>query len=273
MDIGILGAQSAHTVFFGRLLNSGRLGDVRAAALWPGDAPDLVAGRLAETGIAACCATPGALLQKTDAVLLLLRDGHAHAPFAVRCMQEGKPVFVDKPFACTVADAEKMAAASRESGVPMMGGSTLCFLPEVAEAKREYEAAVGLYLSFSADPDSPYSGWAFYGSHLTDLAAAIGAGEARLLHVNRQDGEVTAAFADGVKCVELHTSPRPQDPVIRLQYAGGYSRSIPLYDHERCYEYGMRAFVQMLQTGQSRDTCRLVQSTRLLCAVADAIKK
>ncbi len=57
-----------------------------------------------------------------------------HARMAIRALEAGKPVLVEKPIALTINEAEAMVAASRKAGKPLMVGQVLPFVPEFAFA-------------------------------------------------------------------------------------------------------------------------------------------
>jgi predicted dehydrogenase len=57
-----------------------------------------------------------------------------HAEMAVRALRAGKHVLVEKPIALTVADADSMLAAARDSGRLLMVAQVLPFFPEFAFA-------------------------------------------------------------------------------------------------------------------------------------------
>ena len=58
-----------------------------------------------------------------------------HAPMAIRALEAGKAVLVEKPIAATVADADAMLAASRRSGSPLMVAHVLPFFAEFTYAR------------------------------------------------------------------------------------------------------------------------------------------
>lgn len=63
-----------------------------------------------------------------------------HLSHALMCIEAGLPVLVEKPFATTAADAQRIADAARSSGVFAMEGMWTRFLP-AAQALRERLAA------------------------------------------------------------------------------------------------------------------------------------
>jgi predicted dehydrogenase len=58
-----------------------------------------------------------------------------HAPLAIRALEAGKHVLVEKPIALTAADADAMVAAAQRTGKRLMVGHVLPFFPEFAFAR------------------------------------------------------------------------------------------------------------------------------------------
>jgi len=59
-----------------------------------------------------------------------------HVEYALRAIKAGKPVFLEKPIAGSVADATKIVEAAEEAGVCLMVGLVVRFFPEYAMARR-----------------------------------------------------------------------------------------------------------------------------------------
>jgi len=73
---------------------------------------------------------PVELVECADAVIIA-SPAATHARFARQCIDAGKPCLVEKPFALSVRDAEGVARAAAERGVPVMAGHLLLFHPAV----------------------------------------------------------------------------------------------------------------------------------------------
>src|SRR3954466_5671619 len=74
-----------------------------------------------------------------------------HAPLAIRALEAGKHVLVEKPIALTTAEADAMVAAARASGKLLMVAHVLPFFPEFAfaadaVANRKYGALRAAHL-------------------------------------------------------------------------------------------------------------------------------
>jgi predicted dehydrogenase/nucleoside-diphosphate-sugar epimerase len=101
---------------------------------------------------------------RPDAVLVCTQQD-VHLPIARLALEAGAAVFVEKPLAHTLADAEALAALAAEKGRPVSCGYTLAYLPVFARA-RDAVPAIGtlrqarssMYLS---QVFGPRQGWMY----------------------------------------------------------------------------------------------------------------
>ena len=73
---------------------------------------------------------PADMLGRIDAVLVLSVSGIPHRERAMPFLETGIPAFVDKPFACSLEDAEAMIDVTRTRGVLLWSSSALRFSEE-----------------------------------------------------------------------------------------------------------------------------------------------
>lgn len=261
MRVGIIGAQSRHVEYFGELINKSSLfGGARVEYIWGGDAPERLKECAAAVGIENIAGTPSEVVDSCDAVLITLRDGDAHAAYAVECLEKHKPVFVDKPFTRSVKDAVTILNTAVRTGTPFTGGSTLCFLPCIPDLKRKSPASPFIRVSYRADPFSPYGGWYFYGSHLTDLCAAICGTDAYSVCARLSGSEVTADVSYPGKKVRIFSAPHVERAAVTMD-------AEYVLDDKECYFHGMKAFFDVVSGGRSPDGERLLFSVRLMDAI------
>jgi hypothetical protein len=88
----------------------------------------------------------------------------------------GLPVFVDKPLACSVADAEAIVAAAERAGVPLLSGSALRWQAETRSLKARLASLagpceIGAYGTWY--PENEYGGAIFYAIHTIELAQEL----------------------------------------------------------------------------------------------------
>ena len=263
--IGFIGAQSLHSVYFGEVLSSGVPGLASTSGkIWAPDTPDLVPLRLVQGEISESCATLDELLEKSDAIMILLRDGNTHLSLAEQCLQSGKPLFVDKPFACAPEDARAMLDYAQKYKAPLMGGSTLCLLPETKLVASLASQAEEITISFAANWSSPFGGWYYYGSHLTDLCIAVGGADIKTVATTRLDERVKALVSYKNLKIHLCSEPDIKSLGFSIAFKSGEKRDIVIPDYDRCYRLGMERFSHMLKSGKSVHPERLYHSTVLL---------
>ena len=115
--VGIIGLDTSHATAFTKLLNDAsdaqHVAGARVVAAFPQGSPDIPSSvsRVPEYtegvkkfGVEIVDSIP-ALLERVDAVLLETNDGRPHLEQVIPVIAAGKPVFVDKPIAGTLADA------------------------------------------------------------------------------------------------------------------------------------------------------------------------
>src|ERR1051325_11009750 len=144
---GMIGLDTSHVPAFAKLFNNarttGELAGIRIVAGYPGgtDIPasrDRVKGfteQLRGMGIEIVETIP-ALLEKVDVVLLESVDGRIHLQEAIPVIQAGKPLFIDKPAAGSLADAIAIYELARKHNVPCFSSSSVRFSPGIQELRK-----------------------------------------------------------------------------------------------------------------------------------------
>ena len=263
MEIGVIGIRSKHLLFFREALS--RLypeGQHRITHIWGYDAPEL----LGDWTDLISCPTPEILIDAVDAVIIALRDGTQHAALAQMAIEAGKPVFVDKPFTCSPQQAGQLAALCAEKAVLCTGGSTVCFTKEVQQLKHDLPQQPVYTLSYQADPFTPFGGWYFYGSHLTDLCVTVFGGDWQSVQACQKGDRITAVVTYPGFQVTLRTS-RESQPL--LLHAG---RDYILDDHG-CYVAGMAHFINAIEGKEKSNAAELVRSVALMDAIFTSLRE
>ena len=140
-------------------------------------------------------ARPEELLGSIDGVLIEAVDGSVHLERARPFIDAGLPVYVDKPFACSLRDAREMADLAAKKKIPLFSSSSLRYAAEVVSI-RAHPEQVGrvlgcdAYSPASLHPRNP--GLFHYGIHgVETLYALMGPG----------CETVRCAFEEGVEVV------------------------------------------------------------------------
>lgn len=151
IKVGIIGLDTSHVVAFTKLLNdpqaSGTLAGVRIVAAFPGGSPDIPSSADRLQGFTEQVQKMGVeivdsvdtLVTKVDAVLLESVDGRPHLDQVRPVLKAGKPVFIDKPIAGSLADALEIFRLAEQYKVPCFSSSSLRFYPGVQAIRTSAE--------------------------------------------------------------------------------------------------------------------------------------
>ena len=134
-----------------------------------------------------------------DAFLLTSVDGRQHVEQFQELAEFGKPVFIDKPMACSHADAAEIAQTARQNIVPLMSASSIRFangLAGLVPAGRTVNACAAFGAMSLLDD---YPGYFWYGVHGADvLFSYMGRGCRSVQAVHEENTDVLVGqWADG----------------------------------------------------------------------------
>lgn len=118
------------------------------------------------------------MIGKVDAVLLARDDAENHYEMALPFLQAGIPIFIDKPFAITISEAEKMWAAQQKTG-QIFSCSSLRYAQELLLTAAEKESMGEIQLV----EGSIMKKWETYGIHILEPVLAQIPGRGKLLAV------------------------------------------------------------------------------------------
>lgn len=145
---------------------------------------------------------PTEMIGKIDGVLIESVDGSVHYDRAKPFLEAGIPMFIDKPFTCSLAHAKAIAELAQKNNVPVFSSSSLRYGLEVQEVHAkadEWGAVVGVD-AYSPGPLHPRNPGLFhYGIHgVETLYALMGAGCDSVWAVSTEGVDVvTGAWNDG----------------------------------------------------------------------------
>lgn len=138
IKVGIVGTDTSHVIAFTRILNDPSHADsvpgARVVAAYKGGSADVESSHTRVEKYAEELRSKwgleivpeiAALCGKVDAILLESVDGRKHLPQFREVVKCGKPVFIDKPLASTLADAREIARLAQQHRVPWFSTSSL----------------------------------------------------------------------------------------------------------------------------------------------------
>ena len=211
LRVGIIGLDTSHSIEFAKILNDPQaapdVAGCRVVAAYPKGSADIVSSasripkyteEIKKMGIEVV-ASIAELLPKVDVVLLETNDGRPHLEQAKAVLKAGKPMFIDKPVAGSLADAVAIFSAARQYRVPVFSSSSLRYM-KGAQAVRggAIGAVVGAdaYGPATLEPTHPDLFW--YGIHGVEaLFTVMGTGCERVVRVNTAGADVVVGTWKG----------------------------------------------------------------------------
>ena len=141
MRVGVIGVDTSHAVAFAKVMNApdakGALAEVEVVAAYPIGSPDLPSSadriegfteQLRDMGVAHRPG-PGDLARRWSMPCCVESvDGRPHLAQARAVIEAGKPLFIDKPVAASLADVQEIFRLAAEHEVPCFSSSALRFL-------------------------------------------------------------------------------------------------------------------------------------------------
>jgi len=201
---GIIGLDTSHAVAFTKVLNTDvqrpEVMGVRVVAAYAQGSKDIESSTARVPEYSKTVQALGveivptieALLDKVDVVFLESNDGRPHLEQLRPCLAAGKPVFIDKPIAGSLADAIKIFNEAAAAKTPIFSSSSLRF-GTATQAVRG--GSVGIvkqgetFSPASLEPHHPDLFW--YGIHgVESLFTTMGTGCISAKRGTTEDGKI-----------------------------------------------------------------------------------
>ena len=212
LRVGIIGLNTSHAIAFTELLNDSNIGQdlagCRVVAAYPEGSRTIESSKTRIPKYTAEIQTLGVevvnslgeLLARVDVVLLETNDGRPHLEQVWPVLRAGKPVFIDKPLAGSLAEAMVIFDEARQRNVPVFSSSSLRFSREVQDIR---QGAVGEIIGCDAyspcplEPTHPDLFW--YGIHgVETLFTLMGSGCEKVVRTHTAKTDVVmGTWQDG----------------------------------------------------------------------------
>ncbi|MFP4056492.1 MAG: Gfo/Idh/MocA family protein [Candidatus Brocadiia bacterium] len=203
-----------------------------------------------------------------DGILVADDCSCRHYRFAEPLWDAGLPMFIDKPLAGTIEEAEGVVAKARSHGVALFSASGLQYTREIEEARGAIEKLGPLLVALAASPGE----LVFYGIHgLAMLWSLYGPGIASVQNVGEEDVDVVKyRWRDGP--LGVHFGLPTGRPGWRLVVFGeGGKLDIPISDADYFYWNLQRHFLDMVRTGeQPVPNGQMLEIIRALCLARES---
>lgn len=214
--VGLVGLDTSHASTFTQLLHDPfhplHIPGAKVVAAYAGGSPDMAISASRVGNFTAevrdrygvqIVDTPEQVADGSDVVLLLASDGRTHPALFKSVAGRGKPVFVDKPFAVSLTDAQALFQIAADTGTRIFASSAFRYadgLASVLAGIRERGERIRTCHVRCWLPIEPTQGRYFwYGIHAAEmLVACMGTGVSNVECTgNESEDHITVRHADG----------------------------------------------------------------------------
>ena len=207
--VGMIGLDTSHSPAFVKLFNTADdLSDFRVVAAYPYGSRTIESSysripryteEVKEMGVEIVDAIDE-LIERVDVVLLETNDGRLHLEQALPVLEAGKPLFIDKPMAASLADVLALFDAADHYGVPVFSASSLRFQEPMLDVRAgSIGRVVGADAYSPAHLEETHPDLFWYGIHGVEiLFTVMGAGCQNVRRIASDSTDVVVGtWADG----------------------------------------------------------------------------
>jgi predicted dehydrogenase len=214
LRVGIIGCDTSHVPAFTKILNNpdakGDLAGFKVVAAFAGGSKDIPTSidrvpkfvkTLRDDYGVEMVDSIDELLKKVDVVLLESVDGRPHLEQARPVIKAGKPLFIDKPVAGSLADAIEIFELAAQHKVPCFSSSSFRFVPGVIALKDSPKigAVIGCDVHGPCSLEEHHPDLFWYGVHgVETLYTLMGTGCDSVVRTHTKGTDVvTGTWKDG----------------------------------------------------------------------------
>jgi GFO/IDH/MocA oxidoreductase family protein len=239
LRLGIIGTDTSHVIEFTNMLNNAdspeHVPGARVVVAFKGGSSEMpesykrvdrFANELRTRWNIQFVPDIASLCPKVDGIMLESLDGRQHLEQVKQAVACGKPLWIDKPLASSLAAAKEIARVTREAGVPWFSASSLRFSQIATSVKvPKLSGAV----TWGAGPLGPGDlDLAWYAIHSIELLYAVmgpGCEEVTRIHTDASD-VIIGKWRDG-RIGELHALRPDRDYGALVFQENGFITSPP----------------------------------------------
>jgi hypothetical protein len=239
LRLGIIGTDTSHVIEFTKMLNDAdsqeHVRGARVVAAFKGGSSEMpesykrvdrFANELRTRWNIQFVLDIASLCPKVDGIMLESLDGRQHLEQVKQAAACGKPLWIDKPLASSLASAKEIARVTRESSVPWFSASSLRFSQIATSVKVPKLSGA---ITWGAGPLGPGDlDLAWYAIHTIELLYAImgpGCEEVTRIHTNASD-VIIGKWRDG-RIGEAHALRPDRDYGALVFQGNGFVTSPP----------------------------------------------
>lgn len=214
--------------------------------------------------------SPEAVAERADLVMITAVDGRTHLEMLKRVISAGKPVYIDKPLACSFKEAYEIFQLAQQHDVPLMSTSALRYSQPLVEELQgqagdsaEDIRGVDVFGPLEIEPQQP--GWYWYGIHMLEVAVTLlGPGAKTVQVIAGESQEVAVVVYEDGRVASLRGWTLGARKFGATLHRDSGSKTLHLSSGDKPYYAGLlEAIMASLPVGRSavpaRDTLEVIR--------------
>lgn len=262
MKIGIIGSDNSHAKIFAQALNVEgykEYSDIRVTHIWGADETE-TQDKVEHGKIPNIVKHSTDMIGQVDAALLVLRHGGLHREHALPFIEAKIPLFIDKPLACSAADARIILREAEKYHVPLTSFSTVRYDSSIQNLKAAWsdfgEISTGDVAGVISQSSKKYGGMIFYGIHTTELMLELfGYGVTRIFAKEVNDTTIATACYVDETIVTMHFMGK-SSYLFSATIHGNKKSAYQTADAGDYFQQGLKRLVHIFRTGKNELTPR-----------------
>lgn len=114
------------------------------------------------------------LVGRVDGIMITARHGDNHYKYAKPYIDDGIPMFIDKPITVSEEDALAFMHELKSKGIKAVGGSGCVYMPEITDIREKLDSGelgkiLGGFFRGPINPVNNYGGFFFYTQHVAQV--------------------------------------------------------------------------------------------------------
>jgi hypothetical protein len=186
LRVGIIGLDTSHATAFTDMINAEKpdpeFAGVRVVCAYPQGSPDIPSSvskvpeyiaAVKAKGVEIVSSIPE-LLERVDAVLLETNDGRPHLEQVIPVLKAGKPVFIDKPIAGSLADTLMIFDLANQYKSPVFSSSSLRYISGIKALENGTIGEITGCFAYSPCPlEKTHPDLFWYGIHGVEIVFTV----------------------------------------------------------------------------------------------------
>lgn len=259
---GVIGTDTSHVPAFADLFRSHPEWRIKVVAAFKGGSPDLpysadrvekFAATMRDRYNVELVGSVEELIPKVDVVLLQSLDGRVHLAQARPVLAAGRRLFIDKPFAASVADARAIVELAKQTGTPFFSSSASRFGADIPRLRDNPGVGKVTKVQGSSPLDKlkGHPDLAFYGIHGVEaMYAVMGRGCVSVSRKIEGGADITTGKWKDER-LGVYRSPAKDEkpPTVKVWGTEGSTEYVR-DPSARTYEGLVRAIAEFFHTGK-----------------------